>query len=227
MIKYILWDIDSTLLNFELAEKISIENGFKLFKLGQFSEELFKDYKAINRKYWRKLEKGEITKKEVLIGRYQEFFGKYGFDTSICSEFNDYYQNSLASLAVYNEFAEGIVKDFKATYKQFAVTNGTKIAQRGKLKKSGLDQLLDGIFISEEVGFEKPALEFFQKVFYHTKDYEKESYIIIGDSLTSDIQGGKNAGIKTCWFNPNKEENKSDLKPDYTIKSLSQLRDFL
>lgn len=227
MIKYILWDIDGTLLNFELAEDKSIRQSFEYFNLGSCSDELLEDYKKINIKYWQALERGEIGKQEVLEGRFKEFFNKYGINDKITTKFNEYYQKALASTGEFNPHAYEVVDYFKGKYKQFAATNGTKIAQDGKLKKSGLDKILEKVFISEEVGFEKPSLGFFDYVFKYTQDFDKDSYVIIGDSLTSDIRGGINAGIKTIWFNPKKIEKNIEIRCDYIISSLDELKNIL
>lgn len=224
MIKYILWDIDGTLLNFDLAESKSIKQCFDYFDLGSCSDELLEDYKKINDKYWKALERGEIGKQEVLEGRFVEFFKKYGIDDKISKDFNKHYQKSLASTAEFNPYAKEIVDYFQGKYRQFAATNGTKVAQDGKLKKSGLDKVLEKVFISEELGFEKPSTGFFDHIFDYTDDFNKDSYVIIGDSLTSDIRGGVNAGIKTIWFNPKKLDKNVDIKCDYVISSLDNLK---
>lgn len=227
MIKYILWDIDGTLLNFDLAEDKSIRQSFEYFNLGKCSDELLADYKKINMKYWKALERGEIGKKEVLEGRFREFFNKYGIDNKIIRQFNEYYQRALASTGEFNPHAYEVVDYFQGKYRQFAATNGTKVAQDGKLKKSGLDKILEKVFISEEVGFEKPSIGFFDRIFSYTNDFDKQSYVIIGDSLTSDIQGGVNSGIKTIWFNPKKIEKNIDISCDFIISSLDELKDIL
>lgn len=227
MIKYILWDIDGTLLDFDLAEDTSIKHCFEYFDLGPCPDEWLADYKQINDKYWKALERGEITKKEVLEGRFEEFFTKYGIDTSITEDFNRHYQKALGSFSEFNPFAQEIVAYLSSKYRQFGATNGTKVAQEGKLERSGLDQALEKVFISEELGIEKPAPGFFDHIFSYMDDYDKNSYVIIGDSLTSDIQGGVNADIKTIWFNPKGHDNHLKLRTDYVISSLDKLRDIL
>lgn len=227
MIKYVLWDIDGTLLDFDLAEDNSIRHCFEHFGLGTCSDEQLLDYKKINDKYWKALERGEISKKEVLEGRFIEFFSKYGIDDSITEDFNAYYQKALGSSSEFNPFAEEVVAYLRNKYRQFGATNGTKVAQEGKLQRSGLDESLEKVFISEELGIEKPSTEFFDHVFAYTDDYDKNSYVIIGDSLTSDIQGGVNAEIKTIWFNPKGHKNHLDLAIDYEISSLDQVKEIL
>ncbi len=106
------------------------------------------------------------------------------------------------------------------------VTNGSRVAQELKLAKSGIDKLSDGIFISEDVGVQKPEKEFFDRVQKAT-GYVEEETMIIGDSLTSDIKGGNNAGIKTCWYNPKGAPREGDVKVDYEIRNLWELKDIL
>ena len=226
-LKYILWDIDGTLLNFELAEEAAMKRLFDKYGFGELKPEVLDDYKKINKKYWEALERGEITKPEVLVGRFKEFFEKYGFDVEKASSFNEDYQESLGANPVFNEFARELVENSRETYKQYAVTNGTLKAQTGKLTNSGLDKLLDGAFISDVIGVEKPGVEFFEEVFKTVGSDNKEEYLIIGDSLTSDIRGGNNAGIKTCWFNPSRGANTEGVRVDFEVKSMFEIKELL
>ncbi len=225
--KVILWDIDGTLLNFEEAEKYAIRKCFSDFNFGECTDEMLKAYIVINRGYWKALERGEITKNEVLVGRFRDFFGKYNLDVSKAADFNDDYQIRLGDTIVFYPNALEVFKTIKGKLPQYAVTNGTKVAQDRKLKNSGLDVLFDGVFISEEIGIEKPMIGFFDKVFDEIGTYDPNEVLIIGDSLTSDIQGGNNAGIATCWFNPEKIENDTRLRIDYEITDLIQVLDIL
>lgn len=222
-IKVILWDIDGTLLSFKKAEREAIRCCFSKFSMGECSDEMIERYSKINEGYWRKLERGEITKREVLLGRFQEFFALYGLDECLAEQFNEQYQVQLGNHIFFNEGALETVQQLKGRFPQYAATNGTKTAQTRKLEKSGLATLLDGVFISEDVGAEKPMPGFFQTVFEKIGDYKKEEILIVGDSLTSDMQGGVNAGIKTCWYNPEGAENTSGLKIDYEIKRLDEV----
>ncbi len=226
-IKYILWDIDGTLLDFELAENTAIRECFKDFNLGNCSDKQLKDYKKINNKFWNQLENGKISKKEVLEGRFVEFFLKNGIDTDIASEFNETYQIWLGNIVYYIKNAKETVLALKTKYKQYGATNGTIVAQEKKLAKSGLDKLLDDVFISEKIGFNKPSINYYKAVFEKVGSHNLEEYIMIGDSLTSDMQGGINAGISTCWFNPNKKQNDKKLNIDYEINNLKEVIDIL
>lgn len=161
MIKVILWDIDGTLLNFKKSEKYAIRTCFSMFGLGECTDEMLARYSEINHGYWKRLEAGMITKQEVLHGRFEEFFRSEGISSDKVKEFNDEYQMRLGDKAFFNDNGYQIVLDLKKEVKQYAVTNGTYVAQTRKLEKSGLDSLLDGVFISDQIGYEKPDVRFF------------------------------------------------------------------
>lgn len=226
-IKVILWDIDGTILDFAAAERAGIRKGFESFGLGECTDEMLYDYSGINMKYWEMLERGEISKPEVLEGRFTEFFTKYGLDTSVVKEFNEQYQIRLGDVASFENGAKELIWGYQGRYKQYAASNGTALAQKGKLEKTGLNQVLDGAFISDIIGVEKPMKGFFDAVFEELKEYSKDEIMIIGDSLTSDMKGGVNAGIVTCWYNPKCKINNSGLMLDYEIHSLREVTEIL
>ena len=227
MIKVILWDIDATLLDFLAAEKAAIDFCFEKFGLGTCTEEMLKRYSVINRRYWEMLEKGEMSKPEILVNRFKEFFESEGLASDCAEEFNATYQVALGDTICFRDNGYELVKKLKDQYKQYVVTNGTFIAQERKLKKSGIGELVEASFISDLIGYEKPAMEFFNHVFENIGHYEKDEVLIIGDSLTSDMQGGNNAGIICCWYNPNHLENTKDIKIDHEIDNLWQLEEIL
>ena len=227
MIKVVLWDIDGTLLNFEAAEKVAIRQCFASHGLGECSDEMLKRYSVINRKYWEALERGELTKPEVLVGRFREFFEKEGLAVEKAEAVNAEYQERLGDTVVFCDNGFELVEKLRGTVKQAAVTNGTKVAQDRKLKNSNLITLLDDIFISDVLGVEKPNAGFFDIVFERIGDYNKDEILIVGDSLTSDIRGGNNAGIKTCWYNPKKLENTIGVHVDYEITNLWEIEQIL
>lgn len=221
MIKVILWDIDGTLLSFKLAERAAIRACFERFGLGEITDGMLAEYSAINARYWKRLELGELTKPQVLRGRFEEFFRAYGLDTGCVDDFNAEYQVRLGETVVFNDNAKELVERLRGRVRQYAVTNGTLVAQRGKLKNSGLDRLLDDVFISDVVGVEKPGKAFFDAVFAAIGTYEPDEVLIVGDSLTSDIKGGNNAGILCGWYNPDGAPVPEDLRVDYDIRDLN------
>ena len=159
------------------------------------------------------------------------FFESINVDTSIAADFNKDYQVTLGDYVVFEDYALELLKkqknalneDGSRKYRLLAVTNGTKIAQEKKLKTSGLDDIFDAVYISEDVGVEKPNVGFFDTLFMEEGITDKSEAVIIGDSLTSDILGGINAGIDTIWYNPNNKENTKGLEITRTIFSLREL----
>lgn len=224
-IKVVLWDIDGTLLDFKAAEKVAIRKCFSMFHLGVCTDEMLKVYSGINRVFWQRLERGEMTKPQILEGRFYEFFSRYGLDTSCVPDFNRQYQIELGETVCFNPGGKETVEALKGHVKQYAVTNGTKVAQKRKLAASDLEELLDGVFISDEIGVEKPNVAFFQKIWEQIGTYPGDEVLIVGDSLTSDIQGGINAGILTCWFDPEGSAAPEGLRIDYRIRTLSEVLD--
>ena len=224
MIQTILWDVDATLLDFHAAEKAAIHKLFQQFHLGECSEAMLQ---RINRGYWERLEKGELTRDQVLVGRFQEFFEKEKLDVSVAPAFNEAYQSALGDTIVYRDDSYQIIESLQGKVKQYVVSNGTIVAQEKKLRLSGLGALMDGVFLSEELGVEKPNKEFFDKVFAQIGYLDRETVLIVGDSLTSDIRGGNNAGIRTCWYNPGHAALLEDVHIDYEITDLHEVYDLL
>ena len=225
--KYLLWDIDGTIINFELAERAAIRSLFKRFKLGDCSDEMLMYYSQINKRYWQLMESGKIKKDKMLVERFIEFFSNKGINADIAAEFNKEYQIALCDTIVFNDDAIDIIKHQKKTCKIIIVTNGTEVVQEKKLERSGLNDIADNVFISELVGFEKPNIKFFEKVILEVGIKDLKEALVIGDSLTSDIQGGHNIGIDTCWYNPKNEENTTLLSPTYTIRNLHELENII
>lgn len=223
MIKVILWDIDGTLLDFEKAEKQAIRTCFEVFDLGECTDDMIARYSVINKGYWERLERKEMTKPQILVERFREFFATEGIVTDCAENFNKEYQLRLGDTICFCDDGYELVKSLKNRVKQYAVTNGTKVAQVKKLNKSGLIDLFDDVFISEDIGVEKPDVKFFEHVWDEIGQYASDEVIIIGDSLTSDMQGGNNAGILCSWYNPKGLENTNGVKLDYEIQNLQEI----
>ena len=227
-IKAVLWDVDGTLLDFHESEVFSLKTCFALHQLGDFTDEMLREYRKINRRLWRLLEEGRAERREVLEGRFEKLFSLYGLDTSVADRFNADYQIHLSDRIFFFPKAQETLELLRAKgIRQYAVTNGTAAAQRPKLAKSGLDRVFDAVFISEEMGAEKPAAEFFDKVFEQIGDFAPHELLIVGDSLTSDIRGGNNAGLVTCWFNPDGKVADADVRIDHEIRALDEVAGIL
>lgn len=227
MIKTLLWDVDGTLLDFGKAEEYGIRKCFEIFGLGECTDEMLSRYSVINRKYWEMLERGELTKSEVLRGRFVEFFETEGIRFDKIDEFNLEYQYRLGDKVFFCDNGLETLQSLSGKIKQYAVTNGTYVAQSRKLSQSGLDKIFDDIFISDKIGFEKPSIEFFKAVEEKTGEFTHDEVMIIGDSLTSDIRGGNNVGILCCWYNPHGAENKDNLRVDFEITDIAQVLNIL
>ena len=227
MYKYLLWDVDGTILDFLASEAYAIKFLFKKYGMGECSDEMLKLYSGINAKYWQKLERNELTKPEILVGRFREFFEKVGADTSIVENFNAEYQVTLGDHIEFVDKAKEILLSQKGKYVIVAVTNGTRVAQEKKLRLSGLNDIFDDIFISEDVGAEKPNKEYFDYVFQKLCITDKREVLLIGDSLTSDMRGGYIAGIDTCWFNPNHTPNTLGIPVTYEIDDLGKVMEIV
>ena len=227
MIKTILWDVDGTLLDFDAAERAAIRTLFDAFGLGKCTDTMLARYHEINIGFWQKLERNELTRSQVLIGRFEQFFNEYGINTEIAPEFNQRYQLTLGETIVYHDDSLDIVKSLKDKVRQYVVSNGTIAAQTKKLDRSKLGEQMDGIFLSEELGVDKPDIAFFNKVFSAIHADDLSTIMIVGDSLTSDILGGMNAGIRTCWYNPEGKPLPDTYKVDYIISDLHELTDLL
>lgn len=223
MIQILLWDLDGTLLDFHAAESAAIKSLFGEFSLGSCSEDMIRRYSQINEIYWQRLERNELPKSQVLIGRFEQFFQEIGVPQALASEFNRQYQLRLGDTIVYRDDSINIVKKFRGKVSQYVVSNGTIIAQNKKLLLSGLGKLMDGVFLSEEIGIEKPNRAFFDAVFDVIRPSSLSEVMIIGDSLTSDIQGGNNAGILTCWYNPDQKPAPLGYSIDYIITDLHEV----
>lgn len=223
----LLWDVDGTLLDFIAAEKAAVQTLFREFGLGECTDEMVERYSRINKEYWERLERGELSKPEILVRRFADFFASEGLDASKAPEFNEQYQVRLGDTVVFCDDSYELLSSLRGRVKQYAVSNGTVVAQTRKLRRSGFDRLLDGVFLSEELGYEKPATEFFGRVFAAIGEPDRERVLIVGDSLTSDITGGNRAGIRTCWYNPKGEPNLTAAHADYEIRDLHGILDII
>lgn len=221
MIKYILLDIDDTLLDFKKAEAIAIRKTFSTMGIA-VDDALIARYSEINAAQWERLERGELTREQVLVTRFDLLFEEMGMN--IPSEMAQATYEYLLGIGHYFiEGAEELLKTLYGKYKLYVVSNGTANVQDRRLKSAGIGKYFEKIFISERVGYNKPSKEFFDVALSQIEGFDRNSAILVGDSLTSDILGGINAGIKTCRFNPHGKQSRPDIVPDYEIKSLSEL----
>lgn len=222
----ILWDVDQTLLDFTKSEDYALRYAFEQFKR-RIDTETVLLYSKINDSYWKRLEKGEISKERVLKGRFETLFEALSLTEIPVDEFAAVYQKALGSVYFYRDDSFRLIEELKKEFRQYVVTNGVTATQKNKLKLAGFDKLMEDIFISEMLGSPKPNPLFFERCFEKIPNFKKERTLIVGDSLTSDMAGGNAAGIDCCWYNPSGKGNDGTLKIDYEIKNLWEIKDIL
>ena len=224
--KTLLFDLDSTLWDFHSAENYALTK--LLEQQGVEDVEAYIDvYVPMNRAMWRSLEKDEITREELVETRFAKLFDHFGFEKD-GKELAADYEVLLSTQGQTYEGAEELLQALQdAGYDLYAATNGITTIQKGRLSNSPIAKYFKKVFISEEVGAQKPSEAFFERVAGAIPDYDKDKAVIIGDSLTADIQGGINAGIDTIWMNLAAKENKTAIKPTVEVRSYAELLEFL
>ena len=223
MIKTVFLDLDDTIFDFRACESVAISKTLLCFSVDP-TDEIIARYSEYNRLQWEALERGEITRDEVITRRFKLLFDSLGMEIDPW-QVQALYENNLSMEHIFMNGAEQLLTQLKSLgrYRLYAATNGMEIVQRRRIRESGIDAYFDGFFISECVGCNKPSREFFERCFAEIADFDRDSAIIIGDSLTSDIRGGKNAGIRTCLFNPRGKKISGEIIPDHEISSLDEI----
>ncbi|KRM90801.1 HAD superfamily hydrolase [Liquorilactobacillus cacaonum DSM 21116] len=224
----ILFDIDDTLLDFKATENQALERLFSEIDGINLNEHIKEDFRIFNQGLWKKLEQGKISREQLLGTRFADFFN---------NEFNLVVDNEKISRKYLTYLSKGhqeiegarkLLTDLKNYgYDLYVVTNGIKRVQIPRLADSHFAQFFSQIFISEEVGFQKPNKNFFDFVFENIEGSKPQNSLIIGDSLTSDVLGGINAGIDTIWFNPKNNKNLVKYKASYTVNNLFEINNIL
>ena len=224
--KTILFDADGTLYNFDKAAVKALKSGFTKYNV-EWTEQRFEVYEEVNKKIWNDFEKGLITTKEIKTERFKRFFNAIEVSNINSIQFSKDYLEFLSQNNYLLDGATDIVKWCSEKFELAIVTNGLASVQNPRLKNSELRKYFKHIIISEEIRFAKPKREIFDFTFELFNNPNKENVIIIGDNITSDIKGGVDYGIDTCWFNPTKAKNESGIVPTYEIFNLDELRNIL
>ncbi|MGN0506811.1 MAG: YjjG family noncanonical pyrimidine nucleotidase [Lachnospiraceae bacterium] len=223
--RFLMFDADETLFDFKYAEREALKTA--LLQNGiEYKEEYHSVYTKLNQSMWKQLELGRITKEELLATRFRRFFESIGL-TGDTEKMRVNFQANLSAQSRLLPGARKLCRDLSGQFELYLVTNGVAATQTARLAPSGLLPYFKGVFISEQVGAPKPSKEFFDAVEQGIPGFVKEQAIVIGDSLTSDIRGGNNAGIDTCWYNPHGVANDTDAVPTYTVADYAELRQLL
>ena len=219
--KFLFFDLDDTLLDFHKAEAWALRQALRRSGI-EPTDAIVARYSEINQSQWELLEEKKLTREQVLIRRFQLLFQELGVHAS-CEETQHCYENMLAKGHDFMPGAPELLGLLKDRYQLYLVSNGTAMVQDCRLRDSGIEKYFQGIFISERIGVDKPQKEFFDRSFATIPNFDPSQAMIIGDSLTSDIRGGNNAGIRTCWYNPKHNPRRADIHVDYEISDLMEL----
>lgn len=225
--KTLLFDVDDTLLDFHAAQDQALDQLFDSVGITPTSE-VKSAYSTYNQGLWEKLERGEITRPELMATRFPTFFKEYFQKDLPNNDLNDRYLDFLSNGHQEVKGAKPLLEELTDRgYELYVVTNGVRFIQEKRLREAKFDQYFKEVFISETLGAQKPSPLFFERAFAQIKDFDKNQALIIGDSLSSDMLGGKNAGIDTLWFNPNKKSADPKLQLDWEVNSLAQVGQIL
>ena len=225
MIEFLFLDLDDTILDFHKAEKIAISKTFRDFGI-EPTEEVLRRYSQINKDCWHKLELGEWNREQVLVNRFALLFQEYGI-TQDGTPVARAYEKNLSVGHWFLPGAEEAVAALSKKYRLFLASNGTASVQKGRMTSANLYRFFETVFVSQELGANKPAKAFFDRATAQIPGFDPSKAMMVGDSLTSDILGGIHAGMKTCWVNPNHLPANPEIPADYEIESLTQLEALL
>ena len=218
---FLLFDADNTLLDFDENERTSLTSTFKAFGI-PCDEDTVRLYHGINLMYWKMLSEKKISKEELLIKRFATLFERIGVDADPVATEN-HYRTLLGKGCQVVPSALEVCRKLRNDYRLYVITNGVASTQHSRLEGSGVAALMDGIFISDEIGYDKPDVRFFEHVQTSIPGFEKDKALVIGDSLFSDIRGGVDFGLDTCYLNVYNEKNTSEIKPTYEIQDIVEL----
>ena len=224
--KFLLFDLDHTLLDFDAAEDVALTQLLK--EEGVADIQAYKDYYIpMNKTLWKDLEQKKITKQELVNTRFSRLFEHFGIEKDGI-HLAERYQFFLSKQGQTFPGVEDLLKYLiHQEYELYAATNGITYIQTGRLEQSGIAPFFKEIFISEQLHTQKPDREFYEKIGALIPNFDKNHALMIGDSLSADIQGGNNAGIDTIWYNPHHLENKSLAQPTYEVDSYQALLEIL
>ena len=224
--KFLLFDLDHTLLDFDAAEDVALSHLLK--EEGVEDIQAYKDYYVpMNKALWKDLELKKITKQELVNTRFAKLFAHFGIEKD-GAYLAERYQFFLSKQGQIFPGVEDLLKKLiHQGFELYAATNGITYIQTGRLEQSGISPYFKEIFISEQLHTQKPDAAFYEKIGARIPNFDKNQTLMIGDSLSADIQGGNNAGIDTVWYNPDHLENKTQAQPTYEVDSYQALLEIL
>ncbi len=222
----IIFDADDTLFDFRKSERDAFKNTMVEFNIEYDENYHLKVYSDINTAIWKDFEDGLITPKELKVERFKRLSDKLNIDFDEV-EFAKSYMKHLSFASFLYDNSMNLIESLYKNYRLSIITNGLTEVQDNRIRKSAIAKYFENIVISEEVQVSKPDPKIFELTLNNMKYTDKSKILMVGDSLTSDIQGGINFGIDTCWFNPDKITNKTGMKPNYEISNLMDLKDIL
>ena len=223
--QWILFDADNTLYDFNRSEKYALEQAFSDYNI-PFSEEFVGIYHEVNKQCWKAFEEGEMDQNTLRSRRFELFLGEIKVDGDSKKMGTNYLQH-LANTDFMIDGARSLLNRLLGKYKMAIVTNGLQDVQRPRVRKTKTEHYFEAIIVSEEIGASKPGSAFFEHTFEQIGQPTKKEALMVGDSLNSDIRGGNDFGIDTCWFNPGKQRNESDIVPKFEIDDLNLLESIL
>ncbi|MGO4109974.1 YjjG family noncanonical pyrimidine nucleotidase [Paenibacillus sp. YAF4_2] len=223
----ILFDADDTLFDYKKAEDHALTSVFEEFGIQSPDTDFVALYRTINQELWNDFEKGAVSLAELRVERFSRLFAGTAF-TIGADEFSDRYLNYLGEGAFLLDGAVELVEELRSKVRLAIITNGIREVQLSRFAKAGVDHYFEHIIVSEDTGFQKPHLGIFEYTWNKLGGViDPSRVLIVGDSLTSDIQGGLNSGIDTCWYNPHNKPNPTPVKPKFEIKQLSEVLNLL
>ncbi|TCI21372.1 YjjG family noncanonical pyrimidine nucleotidase [Exiguobacterium sp. SL-9] len=219
----ILFDVDDTLLDFKQSEHVALKQLLAAHNV-RMTDELKQQYVTINNGLWRAFERGEVGREDVLMGRHTQLFDTLGI-TIDAHEVEQRYRDHLHAGVHIIDGALELVQTLSEQYPLYIVTNGVTETQFKRLEASGLLPYFQDVFVSDATGSQKPMKPFFDYVFDRVPNVAPERGLIVGDSLTADIAGGRMYGLDTCWYNPH--EVAASVETTYEIQDLHELKSIL
>lgn len=222
----LIFDADETLFDFGKSERYALQQATT--ELGFSYEETchLPIYSQINTAVWKEFELGQITQEKLKTERFRRFIEKTGADID-AAELAAVYLKHLADASFLLDGSYELIEALKPLYRMIIVTNGLTSVQTKRIRSSVLAPFFEGVIISEEIKLSKPNAAIFSYALETMQYQDRKRVLMIGDSLSSDMKGGNNAGIDTCWYNPQKKINSIGADITYEVSSFEELRRLL